>query len=63
MDFLGEIPLDITIRETSDSGHPIVDHTPDGDHAKAYKAIAAAVWTKACEKLESRAAKMPKIVQ
>ena len=63
MDFLGEIPLDITIRETSDSGHPIVDHTPDGEHAKAYKTIAAAVWTKACEKLEARAAKMPKIVQ
>ncbi|HEY9079444.1 iron-sulfur cluster carrier protein ApbC [Magnetovibrio sp.] len=63
MDFLGEIPLDITIRETSDSGHPIVDHTPDGEHAKAYKAIAEAVWNKACEKLEAKAAKMPKIVQ
>ena len=63
MDFLGEIPLDITIRETSDSGHPIVDHTPDGEHAKAYKAIAATMWNKACEKLEAKAAKMPKIVQ
>ncbi|MBL4614963.1 MAG: Mrp/NBP35 family ATP-binding protein, partial [Magnetovibrio sp.] len=36
VDFLGEVPLDIKIRETSDSGHPIVDAEPDSDHAKAY---------------------------
>ena len=30
MDFLGEIPLDIVIRETSDGGHPIVASDPDG---------------------------------
>ena len=63
MDFLGEIPLDIQIRETSDSGHPIVDHSPDSEHAKAYKAIAENVWKTACEKLEAKAAKMPNIVQ
>lgn len=63
MSFLGEIPLDIQIRETSDSGHPIVDHSPDSEHAKAYKAIAANVWKTACDKLEAKAAKMPNIVQ
>jgi len=63
MDFLGEIPLDIKIRETSDSGHPIVDESPDSPHAKAYKAIAAAVWKAACEKLEAKAASAPKIIQ
>jgi len=63
MPFLGEIPLDIQIRETSDSGHPIVDHSPDSEHAKAYKAIATNVWKTACEKLEAKAAKMPNIVQ
>lgn len=63
MDFLGEIPLDIQIRETSDSGHPIVDESPDSEHAKAYKAIAEMVWNKACEKLEAKAAAAPKIVQ
>jgi len=63
MDFLGEIPLDIQIRETSDGGHPIIDHSPDSEHAKAYKAIAETVWNKACEKLEAKAASMPKIVQ
>ena len=33
--FLGEIPLDIQIRETSDDGRPIVATEPDGVHAQA----------------------------
>jgi len=41
--FLGEIPLDIRIRETSDSGKPIVAAEPDGAHADAYRAIARAI--------------------
>ncbi|WP_026873531.1 iron-sulfur cluster carrier protein ApbC [Inquilinus limosus] len=45
-DFLGEIPLDVTIRETSDSGRPIVVSAPDSPHAEAYRAIAARVWEK-----------------
>ena len=47
MDFLGEIPLDIAIRETSDSGHPIVISQPDSPQAKVYRAIADRVWEKA----------------
>ena len=47
MDFLGEIPLDIAIRETSDSGHPIVISQPDSPQAKTYRAIADRVWEKA----------------
>jgi ATP-binding protein involved in chromosome partitioning len=46
VDFLGEIPLDIAIRETSDSGHPIVVSAPDSPHAEAYRGIAARVWAK-----------------
>ena len=38
--FLGEVPLDMAIRETSDAGLPIVATQPDGPHAKAYRAIA-----------------------
>ncbi|HAI29232.1 MULTISPECIES: Mrp/NBP35 family ATP-binding protein [unclassified Thalassospira] len=38
--FLGEIPLDLKIRLGADEGKPIVDSEPDGDHAKAYGAIA-----------------------
>ncbi|MGK9232503.1 iron-sulfur cluster carrier protein ApbC [Inquilinus limosus] len=45
-DFLGEIPLDVAIRETSDSGRPIVVSAPDSPHAEAYRAIAARVWEK-----------------
>ncbi|KJE36069.1 lipoprotein [Thalassospira sp. HJ] len=41
--FLGEIPLDLKIRLGADEGKPIVDTEPDGDHAKAYGAIAAKI--------------------
>jgi ATP-binding protein involved in chromosome partitioning len=41
--FLGEIPLDIAIRETSDGGAPIVVSAPDGPQAKAYLAVAERV--------------------
>lgn len=46
IDFLGEVPLDIAIRETSDGGDPIVVSQPDSGHAKVYRAIAARVWDK-----------------
>ncbi|HRJ62557.1 MAG TPA: iron-sulfur cluster carrier protein ApbC, partial [Azospirillaceae bacterium] len=45
-EFLGEIPLDIVIRETGDAGQPVVAAQPDSDHAKAYRAIAKRVWEK-----------------
>lgn len=45
-DFLGEIPLDIRIRETSDGGDPITASDPQGTHAQAYNAIASQVWQK-----------------
>jgi ATP-binding protein involved in chromosome partitioning len=41
--FLGEVPLDMSIRETSDAGLPIVATRPDGPHAAAYRAIAERV--------------------
>jgi ATP-binding protein involved in chromosome partitioning len=41
--FLGEVPLEIEIRETSDSGLPIVATKPDSAHAKIYREIAARV--------------------
>jgi ATP-binding protein involved in chromosome partitioning len=41
--FLGEVPLDIAIRETSDAGRPIVAAAPDGAHAQAFRSIARAV--------------------
>ncbi|MCR9255904.1 MAG: Mrp/NBP35 family ATP-binding protein [Alphaproteobacteria bacterium] len=41
--FLGEIPLDLKIRETSDGGAPITASEPDGPYAQAYLAIAETV--------------------
>lgn len=61
-DFLGEIPLAIDIRETSDSGNPIVVSQPGSEHAKAYRAIAAEVWAKTVKALESGEAEAPRIV-
>jgi ATP-binding protein involved in chromosome partitioning len=42
--FLGEVPLDMAIREKSDAGLPVVATDPDGPHAKIYRGIAAKVW-------------------
>jgi ATP-binding protein involved in chromosome partitioning len=41
--FLGEIPLDMTIRETSDGGQPVVVSAPHSPQAKAYLAVAERV--------------------
>ncbi|MGA9090173.1 MAG: iron-sulfur cluster carrier protein ApbC, partial [Bradyrhizobium sp.] len=41
--FLGEIPLHMSIRTTSDSGTPVVESEPNGPHAAIYRAIAAKV--------------------
>ena len=43
--FLGEIPLDILVRQTSDAGEPICESQPDGDYAKVYRGIAAKLWS------------------
>ena len=37
--FLGEIPLHMSIRATSDCGTPVVESEPDGAHAAIYRAI------------------------
>jgi ATP-binding protein involved in chromosome partitioning len=58
--FLGEVPLDIAIRETSDAGLPIVATQPDGTHAAAYRAIAQAVHAQLTSGAAIRSA--PKIV-
>ena len=41
--FLGEVPLHMAIRSTSDAGLPVVATEPDGPHAKIYRDIAARV--------------------
>ncbi len=43
--FLGEIPLAMQLRETSDDGRPVVATEPDGVHARHYIEIARNVWS------------------
>ena len=62
IDFLGEIPLDIIIRETSDGGRPIVVSEPESEHALTYRAIADKVWKKIEHSPSDEAASAPKIV-
>jgi ATP-binding protein involved in chromosome partitioning len=45
-DFLGEVPLLLDIRTASDAGTPIVAAAPESEAAKAFGAVASAVWAK-----------------
>ncbi|MDH4991849.1 Mrp/NBP35 family ATP-binding protein [Aquamicrobium lusatiense] len=42
--FLGEVPLEMGIRESSDAGKPVTVSRPDGPEARIYRDIAAKVW-------------------
>ena len=41
--FLGEVPLHMAIRASSDAGNPVVDSEPGGPHAAIYREIAGQV--------------------
>ncbi|KAL7861865.1 hypothetical protein SRHO_G00133060 [Serrasalmus rhombeus] len=43
VELLGDIPLHLNIRETSDKGQPVVVSSPDSPEAEAYRRIASAV--------------------
>ena len=61
-EFLGEIPLHIGIRETSDEGRPIVASVPDGDHAAAYLRIADRIAAKIDDLTGDESRTPPRIV-
>ena len=61
-EFLGGLPLDIQIREQTDSGAPTVVADPDGSVAKVYKQIARRVAVKVAEMAQDHSAAFPKIV-
>ena len=58
--FLGEVPLDMMVRERSDSGQPVVATAPDSTHAGIYRGIAVSVLSEIEREAEMRPA--PKIV-
>ncbi len=63
MEFLGEIPLDIEIRETSDGGRPVAVSKPEAPNAKAFLAIAQRVWDKVSAQIGAGGPRQaPKIV-
>jgi ATP-binding protein involved in chromosome partitioning len=60
--FLGEVPLVMDIRETSDAGAPVVASKPDGTEAKIYRDIAANVWNRLNEERGGAGTAGPAIV-
>jgi ATP-binding protein involved in chromosome partitioning len=60
--FLGEVPLDLDIRLTSDAGTPIVAAEPNGAHAKVYRDIATKVWEGVQSERAGGARTAPRIV-
>ncbi|KQT82481.1 Mrp/NBP35 family ATP-binding protein [Aurantimonas sp. Leaf443] len=59
--FLGEVPLEMAIRESSDEGRPVVAAAPDGAHARVYRDIAVRV-LEAMDAAKAEGASTPKIV-
>jgi ATP-binding protein involved in chromosome partitioning len=62
VDFLGQLPLTMAIREQTDSGTPTVVADPDGPVAQIYKQIARKVAVKVAEKAKDMSSKFPSIV-
>ena len=58
--FLGEVPLTIEVRETSDAGRPITATAPDSPSAQVFREIAAKAWAE-LEKASGRGMKPPKL--
>lgn len=62
VEFLGALPLTMSIREQTDSGKPTVVADPDGQVATIYKTIARRVAVKIAEKAKDMTSKFPSIV-
>jgi ATP-binding protein involved in chromosome partitioning len=62
VEFLGALPLTMSIREQTDSGTPTVVADPDGPVALIYKEIARKIAVKVAEKAKDMSSKFPSIV-
>ncbi len=62
VDFLGALPLTMSIREQADSGKPTVVADPEGQVAQIYKQIARRVAVKVADKAKDMTSKFPSIV-
>jgi len=61
VDFLGALPLTMSIREQADSGTPTVVAEPNGAIAEIYKSIARKIAVKVAEKAKDMSSKFPTI--
>jgi len=62
IELLGSLPLDIGIREQTDTGRPTVVSDPDGMIAGIYKTIARKVAVKIADSMKDMTGKFPNIV-
>jgi len=61
VDYLGALPLNLSIREQADSGRPTVVAEPDGEIAQVYKAVARRIAVAVAAKSRDFSAKFPTI--
>jgi ATP-binding protein involved in chromosome partitioning len=61
VDYLGALPLNLSIREQADSGRPTVVSEPESDIAELYRTVARQVAVKIAQKAKDFSAKFPSI--
>jgi ATP-binding protein involved in chromosome partitioning len=61
VDYLGALPLNLSIREQADSGRPTVVSDADGEIAALYKSVARQVAVKIAQRAKDFSAKFPTI--
>jgi ATP-binding protein involved in chromosome partitioning len=61
MDYLGALPLNLSIRVQADNGRPSVVSDPDGEIAGLYKAVARQVAVKIAQRAKDFSSKFPSI--
>ena len=61
MDYLGALPLDLSIRVQADNGRPSVVSEPDGEIAGLYKSVARQVAVKVAQRAKDFSSKFPTI--
>ncbi|WP_028994899.1 iron-sulfur cluster carrier protein ApbC [Azonexus hydrophilus] len=62
VEFLGSLPLEMSIRQMADGGKPTVVGAPDSKAAEIYRTIARRVAVKVAEKAKDMSSKFPNIV-
>ncbi|MEZ5649097.1 MAG: iron-sulfur cluster carrier protein ApbC [Burkholderiaceae bacterium] len=62
VEYLGGLPLDIRIREQTDSGAPTVVAEPDGEIAATYRRIARRVAVRIADRAKDMSSRFPSIV-